>query len=180
MICAQRMRNSTPIDTSYRLMENVRPTQMLRFSSLVSIEPCCLRWFTLFTTLAARVVKMDSRERRLAVAAVVAVAVAAALLISQRNRRRRRSVWTRPWIERRNSGRGTLNMVQEELLLEDRGAFQNFLRMTEEQFNTLLNITRKDYERVDTLMRGAISADKRYYVCPVVMGKVRILCCLCC
>ncbi|XP_046395260.1 uncharacterized protein LOC124162701 [Ischnura elegans] len=104
---------------------------------------------------------MNNRQRRIAVASAVAVIAAAAVLLMQRNRRRRRSVWTRPWIERRDSGRGTLYMVQEELLLEDRAAFRNFLRMTEEQFETVLNVTRRDYEKVDTLMRGAISADKR-------------------
>lgn len=49
-------------------------------------------------------------------------------------RRKRRSLWSRPWLTRRQEGRDILNMLNTELLPEDPIAYQNFLRLTGAQF----------------------------------------------
>ncbi|KAG8227282.1 hypothetical protein J437_LFUL014536 [Ladona fulva] len=54
-----------------------------------------------------------------------------------------------------------MNMVQEELAVEDRLAFKNFLRMTEEQFGEILDLVRDDIRKEDTVMRTLISPEKR-------------------
>ncbi|KAG8226566.1 hypothetical protein J437_LFUL004738 [Ladona fulva] len=103
---------------------------------------------------------MDLDEARTITAAValISMVMAAGIII---NRRRRRSMWTRPWIQRREGGRGMLNMVHKELAVEDREAFRNFMRMTEEQFYEILGLIRNDIEKQETSMRDSISAEKR-------------------
>jgi hypothetical protein len=107
---------------------------------------------------------MDADEAPVigAALAVIGILIGAAELIERRNRRRaRRTLWTREWLRRREGGLGLLNMVQRELAEEDTDAYRNFMRMTEDQFNEILNLVRRDICRQDTVMREAISPEKR-------------------
>jgi hypothetical protein len=106
---------------------------------------------------------MDLDEEGTAAAAAVILIAMVLAVGSMRNQRRRvRSVWTRPWIQRREGGRGLLNMVHRELAVEDADAFRNFMRMTEDQFHEILGLVRGDIEKQDTTMRESVSAEKRY------------------
>ncbi|XP_046406228.1 protein ANTAGONIST OF LIKE HETEROCHROMATIN PROTEIN 1-like [Ischnura elegans] len=103
---------------------------------------------------------MDSNKAAIAAIAVISIMLAAAEVM-RRQGRRRRSAWTRPWIRRREEGRGVLDMVHRELASEDRDAFKNFLRMTEEQFFEILSMVRDDIQKQDTGMRESMSPEKR-------------------
>jgi hypothetical protein len=74
------------------------------------------------------------------------------------NKKRKRRMWCRPWLLRRNQGKDVLNMLNDELRVEDIGAYRNFLRVTAQQFEYLLNEIENDISKEDTVMRGCIPA----------------------
>lgn len=82
-------------------------------------------------------------------------------VLKNRRFRRRRSLWCKKWHLRRNEGRGFLNMLNKELLLEDPGAYQNFLRLNKKQFDDLLISIEPLIKRQDTNMRECLSAQTR-------------------
>lgn len=55
------------------------------------------------------------------------------------------------------------NMLHNELLVEDRIAYQNILRLNEKQFQDLLKLIEPLIGQ-DTNMRECISAKSRYYL----------------
>lgn len=75
-------------------------------------------------------------------------------------KRRRRK--TRKWIQRREENKGLLSMLDNELLKEDSYSYQNFLRMTRENFDKLLMTIENLIAKKDTFMRDAIPARNRY------------------
>jgi hypothetical protein len=128
-----------------------------------SLDPLLER-LALFATSAlfdqeVSVMDVDELETVTAIVAVISMMIVAVEL--RRRERRRRSLWTRQWIQRRETGRGLLSMVHEELATEDRNAFRNFMHMTEEQFREILELVKNDIARQDTAMRESISAEKR-------------------
>lgn len=78
-----------------------------------------------------------------------------------KTKKRKRKVWTRPWLLRRNNGRGVLAMVSNELRLEYPLAYKNFLTMNHNTFLDLLKLVYKDIKKKDTNMREAISPENR-------------------
>ena len=55
----------------------------------------------------------------------------------EKRRQKRRTVWVRPWLERRIE-LGQYTQLMEELKVEDVNSFKNFTRMDPEMFNELL------------------------------------------
>ncbi|XP_066285736.1 uncharacterized protein [Branchiostoma lanceolatum] len=77
-------------------------------------------------------------------------------LLRERKRRRRRArqrtVWVRPWIERRQQF-GIYHQLMVELRNEDTRAFQNFMRMPPAMYGELLARVGRRLSKEDTFMR---------------------------
>lgn len=73
-----------------------------------------------------------------ALAAVSSLLIAAT--IKKKNSKRNRKIWTKNWLLRRCLGKDVLFILNKELKYEDKGAYNNFLRMTDTQFNNLLSM----------------------------------------
>ena len=61
----------------------------------------------------------------------------------------------KPWLNRRNE-LGIYNTLLRELLMEDEGEYKNFLIMTPEKFDDLLNLIECDIKKYSTIMRNPI------------------------
>lgn len=72
----------------------------------------------------------------------------------------RRTKWVRDWVFRRNESGCYLNLLKE-LEIEDRNSFKNFMRMSSEDFNYLLNMVAPKITKEDTCMRKAIPAGEK-------------------
>ena len=83
------------------------------------------------------------------------VAVAQALLHQRRRRRRNRTIWVKPWLQRRNL-LGQYERLMVELRDEDIPAFKNFLRVEPAMFNELLNRLGERITKKDTWYRKAL------------------------
>lgn len=75
----------------------------------------------------------------------------------KRKCRRRRSVWTRPWILRRNE-QGASNNFLREVEEEDPVTYKNHLRLNSEQFDYLLSKVKTNIQKEDTILRPALPA----------------------
>ncbi|XP_066590972.1 uncharacterized protein [Prorops nasuta] len=73
----------------------------------------------------------------------------------------KRRLWSRHWLQKRNSGNGVLTMLFKELSPEDPQAFQNYIRMGEEAMERLLTQITSLICKQDTVMRQAISPRMR-------------------
>lgn len=71
-----------------------------------------------------------------------------------------RSVWTRPWLLRRPE-LGAYDTLISELRAEDESSFLNFLRVSPEIFDDLLNRVTPLIQRQDTVFRKAIPPGMR-------------------
>jgi hypothetical protein len=91
-----------------------------------------------------------ARERRAAKRARAAV----------RRAKRRRSLWTREWLVRRPAF-GAYKHLMQELQREDRAGFKNYLRMSPELFDEIVERLTPHIEKKDTAMRKAISPAER-------------------
>lgn len=80
-----------------------------------------------------------------------------------RNRQRPRRIWCRSWLQRRRT-RSCYNTLVQELEVEDTNEYKNFMRMTKQTFDTLLEKVRPYIEKQDTHMRKSISAEERLAV----------------
>lgn len=90
------------------------------------------------------IIMSTSRVENLAISASVAsIVVACALKIN----RKKRSKWMKGWLHR------ILNMLETELLTEDIGSYNNFLRMSNTRFEEILNLIKHGINRTDTVMR---------------------------
>lgn len=115
---------------------------------------------TLFTRKCVRnserilvVVDISRRQRLVA-------AIAVMLLLRKKRRNRKKRIWVRKWVERRPY-QGCLSNLVNELRNEDPSMYRNFLRMTEDDFNVLLEKVAPKITKQDTNMREAISAADR-------------------
>ena len=87
---------------------------------------------------------------------------AAALLVLSRNlkKKKRRQIWVRKWISKRDE-EGLHAKLLQELLSEDDKSFQNFLRMSREDYDYLLEKVTPKIIKSDTHLRKAIPPSVR-------------------
>ena len=99
---------------------------------------------------------MDCNATRTAAAAVVV-----GIIVKTKNKidkkRKKRSIWVRPWLNRRDR-LGVYNTLVEELRAEDHNEYQRFLRMTPESFDELLRLIGGDIQKQTTVLREPIQA----------------------
>ena len=88
-------------------------------------------------------------------AAHVNIVVAQAVLHQRRRRRRNRTVWVKPWLQRRDL-LGQYGRLMAELRDEDILAFRNFLRVEPAMSNELLNRLGERLTKKDTWYREAL------------------------
>ena len=88
-------------------------------------------------------------------AAQVNIVVAQAVLCQRRWRRRNRTIWVKPWLQRRNL-LGQYERHMAELRDEDIPAFRNFLRVEPAMFNESLNRLGERITKKDTWYRKAL------------------------
>lgn len=87
-------------------------------------------------------------------------AAACAYAMLSEKKRRGRKCWVRDWIRQRENA-GIMNNLLEELKREDEECYKNFLRMSADDFNYLLEKIKFSITKQNTLMRNAISANER-------------------
>ena len=85
---------------------------------------------------------------------IAAAAIAVALCCEEDNEKRRKE-WVKPWLQRRNT-HGFYSQLLSELRLVEVEIYKNYLRMTPENFNEILVLTRDDITKRDTPMREPI------------------------
>lgn len=108
---------------------------------------------------------MDSEEDNLLMTMMLgASAFIAELYLEEENNPRRerkqKKCWVRDWVSRREE-RGCYLSLMKELETEDPGAYRNFLRMTKDDIDYLLNLVAPLITKVDTVMRKAIPAGEK-------------------
>ena len=86
---------------------------------------------------------MDSEEDVAAAAIVIAIICKRR---RKRERKRNRSVWVKPWLQRRNE-LGVDNTLLMEFRFEDEDEYKKFLRMTPEVFDELLTLIQGDIQK---------------------------------
>jgi len=79
----------------------------------------------------------------------------------KKRRRNNRKIWVREWIGRRSQGKAVTSLINEELRMEDKMSFRNYLRMTEESFEKLLSLVTPHIQKADTVMRESIPPSVR-------------------
>jgi len=87
-----------------------------------------------------------------------AIAVLVSYVLLKKKSKKRRRIWTKPWLQRRtrHNNNNVLSMLNEELLQEDPASYKNFLRMSNQQFETLLSYISDSIKKNDTFMRESI------------------------
>ncbi|KAJ8333971.1 hypothetical protein SKAU_G00412900 [Synaphobranchus kaupii] len=80
-----------------------------------------------------------------------------------RRRSRRRRLWTRQWLQRRQS-QGAYPNLCHELGVEDQQGFQNLSRFAPDQFQKLLEMVTPLIQRQNTNFRDCISPGERLMV----------------
>ena len=111
----------------------------------------------LFNTKRHRLQMMDY-QLQLAnqqTACMVAIARAQPLVNRRQRRPQRKTVWIRPWLQRRLE-LGHYSKLLQELRLEDEASFRNFLRMDPRMFHELLQRIEPRITRRDTWFRKAL------------------------
>ena len=90
------------------------------------------------------------------------LAAAAALLVLSKNlkKKKKRQIWVRKWIARRDEEGVHANLLQE-LLVEDDKSYKNYLRMSHEDYEYLLEKVTPKIMRRDTHLRKAITPSER-------------------
>lgn len=94
-------------------------------------------------------------------ASIAAVFAASHLLLDEENKKRRiRKVWVRDWIQKRSTD-GCYNKLLKELRSGQPKLFRNFVRMSANDFDFLLDLVRPLIEKKNTRMRQSIPAGER-------------------
>ncbi|KAB0805427.1 hypothetical protein PPYR_02397 [Photinus pyralis] len=96
--------------------------------------------------------------------AATAIILLRKMLLRLKQKRNRRRLWSRTWLQRRNEGRGVLNMLNQELLQEDPVSYQNYLRLNNKQLGYLLALVKDDITKQDTHLRECIPARSKLQV----------------
>ena len=92
---------------------------------------------------------------------LVAITAAAAVFVDdepKRKKRKKRAVWAKPWLLER-SVFGVYESLLQKMKLDDVEGYQNYLRMSEENFLELVALVRPDIEKQNTWMREAIPTE---------------------
>ncbi|XP_049769195.1 uncharacterized protein LOC126106842 [Schistocerca cancellata] len=97
-------------------------------------------------------------------AVALAVTVNLRIRAEWRRKRKARRCWVRPWLERRDEGRGIYSLLMKELRPEDPQEFQNFIRMDMACFEKLLSLIENGIRKCDTVMREAITPSRKLVV----------------
>lgn len=100
------------------------------------------------------------QQEELAVATILAAYVLEGSDDEEKPPKKRRSVWTRNWIALRQT-EGFYAKLLVELESEDPKVYQQFVRMTAEQFHQLRVLVTPHVQKQDTNMRKSISAGER-------------------
>lgn len=90
------------------------------------------------------------------------IAATAALIPEPEAAKIQRRWWVRPWLQDKTNKAG-LKMLKEEFQ-QDPSQFKQFLRMSDEVFNKLLNWVKPLIEKKDTNYREAISAKTKLII----------------
>ena len=107
---------------------------------------------------------MSALQNNLTNAATAAVVMLIATHLKQKAKKKKtakKRVWCRDWLKRRGQGKDVLAMLDNELRTEDPNAFRNFLRMTNQQFEKIVELIKSMIHKKDTIMRDAVSARNR-------------------
>lgn len=78
-------------------------------------------------------------------------------IIRKKRKIRKRSMWSKTWLQRRLEGKGSLNLLNNELKNEDPNAYKNFLRLDDNQFMMLLGLIESDIKKESTKTFGFMS-----------------------
>lgn len=108
------------------------------------------------------------KQRLLLLTAVVINSYVVYYLCKKKKKNENKKLWSRMWLQRR-AGRGTLALLNQELISEDPDSYKNFLRLDEVQFKFLLGLVEQDIKKQDTFMRDAISPEHRYVKQPILV-----------
>lgn len=104
-----------------------------------------------------RFIRMGSKHKF-----VVCVLAAANLLLDEDEEvpKKKRSIWIRSWVEKRDV-EGCYYKLLPELRSTDSQQYRNFLRMSENNFDFLLDLVTPLIQKQDTTMRKSIPAGER-------------------
>lgn len=81
-------------------------------------------------------------------------------ILKRKKRLQKRKCWVRQWVQRRNS-MGACSTLINEMQIEDPQQFRNFVRMSAEQLEVLINLIGPQIAKKDTRMRNAIPVKHR-------------------
>lgn len=98
------------------------------------------------------------KQKRKRIAAIVGY-----IILKRKINRKTRKVWTKPWIARRERYGVEQNLLKE-LETDDPVFFRNFLRMTKEDFEYILEKVSPLIVKQDTNMRKAVTPKTRLAV----------------
>lgn len=111
---------------------------------------------------------MDNEEDNLMMMMMFSAAAFAGQIYSDESihrgrERKQKEWWVRDWIRRREE-RGCYMTLLKELETEDPNAYRNFVRLSNADFNYLLNLVAPLITKEDTVMRKAIPAGEKLCV----------------
>ncbi|KAJ8931159.1 hypothetical protein NQ314_015973 [Rhamnusium bicolor] len=84
-------------------------------------------------------------------------------ILERKKKRRPRRWWVKPWIQRREQ-LGASTQLLVEFAAEDPDSYRNHLRMSEAQFDFLLQKVSPSIQKADTFLRIALSAKLKLQV----------------
>lgn len=88
--------------------------------------------------------------------AAAAIAIAILLKKKKSSKKRKRSVWVKPWLQRRPT-LGAYDTLLKEFQLADQKEFEQFLRLSPQLFEELLQIVEPFLKKQNTVMRDSLS-----------------------
>lgn len=68
-------------------------------------------------------------------------------------------IWVKQWLRERS--KYTVTNLLQELKVKEQNDFKNYLRMNDILFNNLLGFIKSKIGEKNTIMRGAVSAERR-------------------
>lgn len=102
---------------------------------------------------------MDKDNIRKAVGLLCLANASFDFLELQEKKNKKKRHWVKSWRLRRDS-RSCFKFLTDELRLEDKNAFRQFLRMDENCFQTILGYVENSIRKQNTVMREAVSPEE--------------------
>ena len=99
---------------------------------------------------------VSRRKRKLVLAGMLLVRL-------RSHRRRNRTMWMRPWVQRRNT-QGVFHNLVQELEAEDPEMYRKYFRVSPEDFRIILGKVEPYIVKQDTRMRQAVTPAERLAV----------------